>query len=303
MLFRSWGFYKHSGLTIEKAMFIYGDLPPQLWDNDSYKALNKGTILWQYQSTGNNLTVEPPDAGDRRMMFHMQDILLVGAIWTGTGFTGTPTSGHGLYINGRDAQPETQVICSWERIGACYHAEHGAFLTGSIYGCDMGMFSGFANGKNNFRMESTAEPIGEISISHLRCFGGGSLASNDIDKSNVYLRGGGLVNIGFISATGARTYAVLFGGGRWNVGSIQTESLSGTIDASRVIMQFGDGTTNPSASQIGIVTFAPGTNYPGTAIKFKDGCRNNVIQEAKFDDTGATGSFVVFETKIGRAHV
>ena len=184
-LYIPWGFYKHSGLTIEKAMFIYGDLPPQLWDNDSYKALNKGTILWQYQSTGNNLTVEPPDAGDRRMMFHMQDILLVGAIWTGTGFTGTPTSGHGLYINGRDAQPETQVICSWERIGACYHAEHGAFLTGSIYGCDMGMFSGFANGKNNFRMQSTAEPVGEISISHLRCFGGGSLASNDIDKSNV----------------------------------------------------------------------------------------------------------------------
>ena len=85
-----------------KSIFIYGDLPPPFFDNDAYNDLNKGTILWQYQSTGNNLTVEPPNSGNQRLVVHVQDITLVGAIWTGSAFNGAPTSGHGFYFNGQN---------------------------------------------------------------------------------------------------------------------------------------------------------------------------------------------------------
>jgi hypothetical protein len=294
-LYIPYGFYKHTGLTVNKSIFIYGDLPPPFFDDDSYNALNKGTILWQSASTGNNLTVEPPNLGDRRLVFHIEYITLVGAIWNGSAFSGTPTSGHGLYVNGRNGLAETQVIISWQQIGACWHAENGVFLTGSIYGCDAGMVTSIANGKNNFRIELTTEPIGEMTISHVRCFGGGSLASTDIDKSCVYMTDGGTINIAFITATSARTFAVLLGAGRFVFGTIQIETIAGTVDASRVLVQFGNGITTPSASEIQLITCAPGAAYPGTAVKFKDGSRNNNIKQLKFDDAGATGNLIVFE--------
>ena len=294
-LYIPYGFYKHTGLTVNKSIFIYGDLPPPFFDDDSYNALNKGTILWQYASTGNNLTVEPPNLGDRRLVFHIEYITFVGAIWTGSTFTGVPVSGHGLYVNGRDGLAETQVIISWEQIGTCWHAEHGLFLTGSIYGCDAGMVTSIANGKNNVRIKLTTEPIGEMTISHIRAFGGGILATTDIDKSCVYLAPGGLMNIGFITATGGVTFSVLLGSGRFNIGSIQTETIGGTVDASRVIIQFGDGASTPNGSEIGLITSSPGSNYPGTVVKFKEGSRANRIQQLIVGDAGATGDLVVFD--------
>jgi hypothetical protein len=295
-LYIPYGFYKHTGLTVNKSIFIYGDLPAPFFDDDSWNALNKGTILWQYASTGNNLTVEPPNLGERRLTFHIEYITFVGAIWNGSAFSGTPTSGHGLYVNGRDGLAETQVIISWEQIGACWHAENGVFLTGSIYGCDAGMVTSIANGKNNLRVKLTVEPIGEMTISHVRCFGGGSLASTDIDKSCVYLAPGGLMNIGFITATGGITFSVLLGSGRFNIGSIQTETIGGTVDASRVIIQLGDGTSTPSGSEIGLITSNPGNAYPGTVVKFKAGSRGNRIQQLIVGDAGATGDLVIFDS-------
>lgn len=291
------GFYKHTGLTIAQSLTLKGELPPDFFDNDSWLALNQGTMLWQSASTGNNLTIEPPNFADRRLRVHLEDVLCIGARWNGTNFTGTPTSGHGIYINGRAGVGiETQVTISWERIGSCYHAEHGVFLTESIYGCDAGMVVSIANGKNNFRIESGSEPIGEFTIGHIRCFGGGDFGSTDIDKSTVYLKSGGMINIGFITATYSLTYAVLLAGGRWNIGTIWTESLGGTVDASRVVVQFGDGTTAPSGSEIGFLVSAAGTNYPGTVVKFKNGTRGNNIQQVLCDFSGATGDLVVFET-------
>lgn len=296
-LYIPYGFYKHTGLTVSKSIFIYGDLPAHQFDNDSYNALNGGTILWQYQSTGNNLTVQPPNLGKRRLQFHMQDVMLVGAIYTGSGTSGTPTSGHGLFIDGRNAQPETAAHVTLDRVFAAFNAEHGIYFYQSIYGCALGFVASNANGKNNFRVEGNAEPIGEFTVEHLRCFGGGSKSgATGVDLAGVYCTGVGDIWFGYITSTGAVKQSVLFGGGQYVVGTIHCETPGATHGVNDAILQFGDGVSSPSSANIQNINTSPGANYAGSHILVKSGARRINSYSFSGNDVGLTGNHIKLES-------
>jgi hypothetical protein len=281
------GVYKHTGLTVAKSIKIVGDLPPHMFDNDSFNALNGGTRLWQSAQTGNNITVQPPDLGKRRLQFHMEDILLIGAIYNGTDLTGTPTSGHGLYVDGRNGVSETAAHVTLDRVFSSFHAEHGIYFHESVYGCALGFVAANGNGKNNFRVEGNAELIVEFTVEHLRCFGGGSkVGATGVDLAGVYCTGVGDLNFGLITSTGAVGQSVLFGGGKYVVDTIHTESVGGTPSGTSSIVQFGDGTSSTSFAHINEISCAPagaGT-YPGHCVLIKNGTRSIVIERITVDD-------------------
>lgn len=296
-LYIPYGFYKHTGLTVSKSIFIYGDLPAHQFDNDSYNALNGGTILWQYEATGNNLTVQPPDLGDRRLQFHMQDVMLVGAIFTGSGTSGTPTSGHGLFIDGRNAQPETSAHVTLDRVFSALHADHGIYFYQSVYGCALGFIAANANGKNNFRVEGNAEPIGEFTVEHLRCFGGGTKSgATGVDLAGVYCTSVGDIWFGYITSTGAIGQSVLFGGGQYVVGVIHCETPGATHGINDAIVQFGNGVFSPSSANIQNINISPGANYAGSHILVKSGARRINSYSFSGNDVGLTGSHIKLES-------
>lgn len=293
------GFYRHTGLSVTKGIEIVGDTPPDFWDNDSVVTLNGGTVLWNSSAASNNLTVEPPAAANRRLRFHIQDVILLGALWNGTTFvtSGPGYSGHGLYVNGQaGAGIETSVQLSWERLGACYNADHGVFLTGSVYNGECGHVVSLDNGKNNFRIEATSEPIGEMTFRQVTCFGGGTkTGATGYDTSGVYIFSGGLIHIGMLTATRSVGNCVVLASGRYKIGSIWSETVGGTPGVGHVIVEFGDGTTNPSGADIGFIVASPGAAYPGRVVVFRDGSRGCSVNSVLIDSSGLTNTLVEFE--------
>jgi len=294
------GLYRHTGLTVVQGIEIVGDTPPDLWDNDSTIVLNGGTVLWNSNIAGNNLTVEPPNLGDRRLRFHIQDVLLLGALWTGSAFvtSGSGYSGHGLYVNGRSgAGIETAVELSWERLSCSFNADHGIFLTGSIYNGECGHAWLYKNGKNNFRIEATGEPIGEMTFRQLSCFIGGSkTGATGYDTANVYIASGGCINIGLLSSTGSVGTPVVLAGGRYNIGIIWSEGGGGTSNANSIVVEFGNGNTNPSGAEISFIVANPGDNYLGKIVLFRTNSRGCHIGQVLVDAAGLTNTLVEFQT-------
>jgi hypothetical protein len=293
------GFYKHTGLTVSKGIEIVGDTPPDFWDNDSTLNLNGGTVLWNSSSSSNNLTVEPPAAADRRLRFHIQDVLLLGALWNGSTFitSGPAYSGHGLYVNGQaGASIETGVQLSWERISVCYNADCGILLTGSIYNGECGHAFIIENGKNNFRIQASGEPIGEMTFRQITSFAGGTkTGATGFDIAGVYIVSGGLIHIGMLTSTRSIGNCVVLAAGRYKIGSIWSETVGGTPNANHIIVQFGDGTTNPSAADIGFIVSSPGNAYPGRIVVLTQNTKRCNIENVLVDSTGLTQSLITFE--------
>lgn len=294
------GFYKHTGLSVAKGIEIVGDTPPDFWDNDSVVTLNGGTVLWNSDVSTNNMTVEPPAAADRRLRFHIQDVLLLGSLWDGSAFntSGPGYAGHGLYVNGQSgAGIETAVQLSWERFASCYHADHGVFITGSVYNGECGHAVSVSNGKNNFRVEATSEPIGEMTFRQVTCFGGGNkTGATGYDTAGVYISSGGLLSINMLTSTRSIGTCVVLAGGRYDIGSIWSESVGGTPTSGHIIVEFGDGTSNPSAAKVGYIVSSPGTAYPGRIVLFRNGSRGCKVDNVLVDSTGLTNTLVEFAT-------
>lgn len=294
------GFYRHTGLIVSKGIEIVGDTPPDFWDNDSVVVLNGGTVLWNSNVAGNNLTVQTSPDPDRRLRFHIQDVVLLGALWNGSTFvtSGPAYSGHGLYVNGQaGAGIETSVQLSWERIGACYNADHGIFLTGSIYNGECGHAVMLENGKTNFRIEAGGEPIGEMTFRQVTCFGGGTKSgATGFDTSGVYIVSGGIIDIGMLTASRSIGNCVVLAGGRYNIGSIWSETVGGTPTANHRVVEFGDGSTNPSAAEVQFIVASPGDGYPGKIVVFRNGSRRCNIQQVIVDSPNLTNTLVEFET-------
>lgn len=293
------GFYKHTGLTVSKGIEIVGDTPPDFWDNDSVLTLNGGTVLWNSNSASNNLSVETEQLADRRLRFHIQDVLLLGALWTGSTFVQSDSnySGHGLYINGRNgAGIETAIQLSWERISVCFHADHGVFITGSVYNGECGHVFSVSNGKNNFRTEPGNEPIGEMTFRQITCFGGGDkIGATGYDTAGVYIISGSIMDIGMLTSSRSVGTCVVFAGGRYNIGTIWSETVGGTPTTNNIIVEFGDGSTNPSAAKINYIVSSPGTGYPGRIVLFRNGSRLCDVDNVLVDGTGLTNTLVEFE--------
>ena len=220
--------------------------------------------------------------------------------WTGSTFvtSGSGYSGHGLYVNGRrGAGIETAVELSWERFSCSFNADHGIFLTGSIYNGECGHAWLYKNGKNNFRIEATSEPIGEMTFRQLSCFIGGSkTGATGYDTANVYIASGGCINIGLLSSTGSVGTPVVLAGGRYNIGIIWSEGGGGTSNANSFVVEFGNGSSNPSAAEINFIVANPGDNYLGKILLFRTNSRGCNIGQVLVDAAGLTNTLVEFQT-------
>jgi hypothetical protein len=290
--------YKHTGISVTKSLSINGLLPPSYWDNDSFNALGGGSRLWQYAATGDNVTIRPPNLGDRRIEVSLTNICLIGAKFNGTGLTGTPTSGRGLFIDGRQ-QAETSVFISLNNVFSSYHKDQGIDITGAVYGVHLGRIGANGNGKQNLRIIGQTDPIGEFSADHLRMLGGGGDGATDMEKAGIYINSSGNFKFGFVTSTGALGAGLMVGGGNYEIGVLHCETPSGTPGATHVMVQAGDGTSNPSALQIRSMNIAPGTNYPGTVLLCKNGSRRVRIDNFVVNDiidTSGTALHVNFES-------
>ena len=297
-LYAPTGLYKHTGLTVAKSIKIVGDLPAHQFDNDSFNALNGGTRFWQSASTGNNVTVSPPNLGDRRIQVNLENLLLIGAKYNGTDLTGTPTSGSGLVVDGRQ-QAETAVHLTMRNVFSSYHKDHGFSITGAVYGSHSGFLAANGNGKNNFRIVGQSDPVGEFSVEHLRCFAGGADGATDIEKAGIYVSSGSTFKFGFITSSGALGAAMMLGGGAYEIGTLHSETPGGTPGATHVIFQAGDGTSNPTAAMVRRFDCSPGTNYVGTTLKVKNGARRVRVDQFTVNDvvdTSGTGKHIEFES-------
>ena len=272
------GLYKHTGVTVAKSLKVQGDIAPHYWDNDSFNALGGGTRLWQSAATGNNITISPPDAADRRIEVVINDVVFIGAKYNGSTLAGTPTSGHGIFVDGR-LQAETAAHVSLNRVAANHHAEHGIFLTNAVYGQHWGMVTCLGNGKNNVRFASSADPIGEFSIEHLRTFQGGANGTDDLTTAGVYLNHGAQsIKIGLLTSTQNTGPAVLFGGGAGTIDTLHCESPQGTPNTNaHSILKYGDGTSSPSTWMIRVMNVSAGTGYLGSVIRALAGARRLIV--------------------------
>lgn len=247
--------------------------------------LAMGAVIWQSAINTDGLLVQQTSTGTYDMVFHLENVLFIGAITIGGVGPGGAT-GNGITVDAGSAS--FGIRCVWKNVYAGNWRGYGIYLKEGYYGSSFENWG--ANGCSLTGVKAAGTSQGETSSVNLRCFGNGASGATEPDQAGVYWQSGG-AGVSFYRTSCTSNYRVQF----YMVGTVHTivDFQSESFQANNA----GDSCIIFSGCQpmLSGANFNPQTGFLGKVLNLKNTSPNGLLLGLKFQTTVDPTGYHVYE--------